>query len=95
MNYFIGEMPEFEGYNLFSEKPIVAILETEGRSQDLKDGSKVKTGGDYKVVGFDTISEAWAFRKKHEDPDKAPTTVKIYAFGSGEWKIVNYMADSN
>ena len=39
MSCFIGEMPGFEGQNLFSEKPIVAILESEGRREPCEDGA--------------------------------------------------------
>lgn len=91
---FIGKMPNFGENNLFSEKPIVAILKTEGPTQKLDGGAEYQANP-FKVVCFNTIADARKFRKNHEDPDKAPTTVKIYAFGNGEWKLVSMIADSN
>lgn len=91
---FIGPMPGFEDSNLFSEKPIVAILEIEGATQDHEDGTRSINGGKFKLSSFESMSDALTYRKTHESPDNT-TTVKIYAFGGGAWRPVNAIAPPN
>jgi hypothetical protein len=88
-------MPGFEKANLFSEQPIIAVLETEGATRNNPDGSRTIGSADFKIVSFANMSDATEFRKQKENPDKAPTTVQIYAFSAGEWKLVKAVAEPN
>ena len=90
---FVGPMPGFEKANLFSETPIVGMVETEGASQDSPGGSRT-ISGKVKFVSFNSMESALKWRSANESPDNV-TTVKIYAFGHGEWRLVKAVAKPN
>ena len=88
---FIGPVPGFETSNVYSETPFIAILETEGRSTDNPDGSKSIEGSEWLLYSFSSIAEAYEFEGRNESPDNV-TTVNIYAFAMGEWRLVKPVA---
>ncbi len=91
---FIGPFPGFENHNLFSETPIVAISETEGARNPDPDGTVSIDGAKFSFMSFASISDAFKYRKEHESPDNV-TTVKIYAFSAGQWRLVKAVAKPN